>query len=61
MRDSRGRAPIHAATTRNHVSILQLVIAFNGDLNVTDNQRNTPLHVAVESDSLDVLEFLLEK
>ena len=61
MRDSRGRAPVHQATVRNHVSILQVIATFHGDVNITDNQGNTPLHLAVEAEALEVLEFLLEK
>ena len=61
VRDSRGRAAVHQATIRNHVSILQVVVAFNGNLNLTDNHDNTPLHLAVEFETLDTLEFLLAK
>ncbi|CAG7718043.1 unnamed protein product [Allacma fusca] len=59
VRDSRGRAAVHQATIRNHVSILQVVVTFNGSLNLADNHGNTPLHLAVEFETLDTLEFLL--
>ena len=61
VRDGRGRAAVHQATIRNHVPILQVVVAFNGNLNLTDNHENTPLHLAVEFETLDTLEFLLAK
>lgn len=31
------------------------------DLNIADNAGNTPLHVAVENESLRAIEFLLQQ
>lgn len=59
VRDSRGRASVHQATIRNHVKILEIVVAFNGSLDLIDNHGNGCLHLAVEVEALDALDFLL--
>jgi transient receptor potential cation channel subfamily A protein 1 len=61
LRDSRGRASVHQATIRNHVSILEVVVAFNGNLDLKDHHGNSCMHLAVESEALEALEFLLAK
>ena len=61
VRDGRDRAPVHQATVRNHVSILEVIVTFHGNLNLTDNHGNTPLHLALESDALNALDFLIAK
>ncbi|ODM99616.1 Transient receptor potential cation channel subfamily A member 1 [Orchesella cincta] len=61
VRDSRGRASVHQATVRNHVTILEVIVAFQGNLNLTDNHGNNALHLAVESEALEALEYLLSK
>ena len=59
VRDSRGRAAIHQATVRNHVGILQVIVAFEGDLDLQDFYGNTALHLAINSEALEALEYLL--
>ncbi|CAG7725963.1 unnamed protein product, partial [Allacma fusca] len=59
IRDSRGRAAIHQASGHNHVCILQVLVAFNGDLDLQDNQGHTAIHVAIMNDALEALEYLL--
>jgi transient receptor potential cation channel subfamily A protein 1 len=61
VRDSRGRAPVHQATIRNHVAILEVIGTFHGNLSLTDNHGNTPVHLAIESEALAALDFLLAK
>ncbi|KAF6200611.1 hypothetical protein GE061_005054 [Apolygus lucorum] len=61
IRDSKGRAAAHQAAARNKLNILQFIANHNGDLNITDHQGNSPLHVAVEHDSLEAIDFLLQQ
>ncbi|GAB0086812.1 transient receptor potential cation channel subfamily A member 1 [Sergentomyia squamirostris] len=51
VKDGKGRTAAHQAAARNKVNILQFIFDQQGG--------NTPLHVAVESDALDALDFLL--
>lgn len=59
VRDSRGRAAVHQATVRNHVKILQVIVAFEGDLDLQDFYGNTALHLAINSEALEALEYLI--
>lgn len=43
-----------------YVLIKTIIHFFVSDLNAQDNALNTPLHIAVENDSLDAVNFLLE-
>ncbi|XP_045463564.1 transient receptor potential cation channel subfamily A member 1 isoform X3 [Harmonia axyridis] len=60
IRDSRGRTVAHQAAFGNRVNILQFIQSQRGDLNNQDNAGNTPLHIAVENESLDAVDFLLK-
>ncbi|KAJ8954917.1 hypothetical protein NQ318_016857 [Aromia moschata] len=60
IRDSRGRTPAHQAAARNKVNILKFILEKGGDLNNQDNAGNTPLHIAVEYESLDAVDYLLQ-
>jgi transient receptor potential cation channel subfamily A protein 1 len=60
IKDARGRSVAHQAAAKNRKNILQYIHEVNGDLNGQDNTGATPLHFAVENDSLDAIEFLLQ-
>lgn len=59
--DSRGRAAVHQATIKKNVNILQVVVAFNGNLDLRDNHGNSSMHLAVEAEAVEALQFLLEQ
>ncbi|XP_061391086.1 uncharacterized protein LOC133326469, partial [Musca vetustissima] len=59
LQDGKGRTAAHQAASRNRVNILRYIRDQNGDFNIQDNAGNTPIHMAVECDSRDALEFLL--
>ncbi|CAH1179266.1 unnamed protein product [Phaedon cochleariae] len=59
IRDSKGKTAAHQAAARNRVNILQFILEQGGDLDNQDNVGNTPLHGAVEHESLDAVDFLL--
>jgi transient receptor potential cation channel subfamily A protein 1 len=60
VKDARGRTVAHQAAARNRVNILQYIYDMNSDLNQQDNSGATPLHHAIENDSFEVIEFLLQ-
>ncbi|TMW44290.1 hypothetical protein DOY81_010630 [Sarcophaga bullata] len=59
LQDGKGRTAAHQAAARNRVNILRYIRDQNGDFNIKDNAGNTPIHMAVEFDSYEALEFLL--
>jgi transient receptor potential cation channel subfamily A member 1 len=60
VRDGKGRSAAHQAALRNRVNVLQFIHDQQGDLNPQDVFGNTPLHVAVEHNSLDAINYLLQ-
>ncbi|XP_033241469.1 transient receptor potential cation channel subfamily A member 1 isoform X4 [Drosophila pseudoobscura] len=63
LKDGKGRTAAHQATARNRVNILRYIRDQNGerlaDFNAKDNAGNTPLHIAVECDAYEALDYLL--
>jgi transient receptor potential cation channel subfamily A protein 1 len=60
VKDARGRQVAHQAAAKNRKNILLYIHEMHGDLNCQDNSGTTPLHAAVENDSLEAIEFLLQ-
>ncbi|XP_061382460.1 transient receptor potential cation channel subfamily A member 1 isoform X1 [Danaus plexippus] len=61
IRDSNGRTAAHQAAAKNHTNILHSINKYGGALDIADNAGNTPLHLAVENESLDAIDFLLQQ
>ncbi|XP_041448534.1 transient receptor potential cation channel subfamily A member 1 isoform X2 [Drosophila obscura] len=63
LKDGKGRTAAHQAAARNRVNILRYIRDQNGvrftDFNAKDNAGNTPLHIAVECDAYEALDYLL--
>ncbi|PWW76016.1 ankyrin [Tuber magnatum] len=58
-RDGNGYTPIHAAVSYNHIPLLRsLVRTHGGDVNVQDNEGDTPLFVA---ETVEVTRVLVEE
>ncbi|KDN44193.1 hypothetical protein RSAG8_05666, partial [Rhizoctonia solani AG-8 WAC10335] len=55
--DVIGYTPMHAASSYGHVQILAYLISKGGDVNVTDEEGDTPLFAA---ETVAVAEFLVE-
>ncbi|KAG9089245.1 hypothetical protein FRC07_012375 [Ceratobasidium sp. 392] len=55
--DVIGYTPMHAAASYGHLNILEYLIEKGGDVNVTDEEGDTPLYTA---ESLAVAQFLVE-
>lgn len=43
-KDPNGYTPIHAAASYGHINLLKLLIQNGGDINIQDNEGDTPLH-----------------
>ncbi|KAG8743386.1 hypothetical protein FRC12_015061 [Ceratobasidium sp. 428] len=55
--DVIGYTPMHAAASYGHLNILEYLIEKGGDVNVTDEEGDTPLYTA---ESVTVAQFLVE-
>ncbi|KAG8688550.1 hypothetical protein FRC09_012856 [Ceratobasidium sp. 395] len=55
--DVIGYTPMHAAASYGHLNILEYLIEKGGDVNVTDEEGDTPLYAA---ESVTVAQFLFE-
>ena len=51
---------LHAAATRNHVDVGQLLLKYGADVNSLGQWEQTPLHIASVWDHLDIGRWLLE-
>ncbi|XP_031632673.1 transient receptor potential cation channel subfamily A member 1 isoform X3 [Contarinia nasturtii] len=57
--DARGRSASHLAAAKNRVNILQYIHAQQGNMNAPDAAGNTPLHLTVNDDAFDAMDYLL--
>jgi ankyrin repeat protein len=60
---SRRRAhatPIHYASERGHVNVVQLLLDAGVDINIPASDGSTPLHYAVQCNHLAVIELLIQ-
>ncbi|KAJ1984028.1 hypothetical protein H4R33_004523 [Dimargaris cristalligena] len=44
-KDENGYTPLHAAVSYNHLYLVEYLLAHNANVNITDNDSDTPLHV----------------
>lgn len=59
VQDSKGRTAASTASSKNRINILKFIFEQHGDLNVLDSCGNTPLHIAVENNAFEAIDFLL--
>ncbi|CAF2273544.1 BnaA04g10010D [Brassica napus] len=54
-----GASALHYAVQVGALQTVKLLIKYNVDVNVTDNARWTPLHIAVQNRNRDITKILL--
>ncbi|KAK6199907.1 ankyrin repeat-containing domain protein [Scheffersomyces amazonensis] len=57
-KDPNGYTPIHAAASYGHINLLQYLIEKGGDINIQDNEGDTPLH---HVEDIKTAKFLVEE
>lgn len=60
VKDSEGRAPLHWAVDRGHLSITKLLLSRNADVNAKDLEGQTALHYAAVCERGDIADFLVK-
>ncbi|KAI9000586.1 ankyrin [Trametes punicea] len=55
--DPNTYTPMHAAASYGHINVLEYLISRGGDVNVTDNEGDTPLYVV---ENVETARFLVE-
>ena len=55
------RTPLHAASSRGHADVAQVLLDYEADINAQDNERWTPLHLASAMGHPKVMQLLLER
>ena len=54
-------APLHIAAAFGHFNAVKLLVDNGAEVNAVDKYFHTPLHRAVESNEVEIVEYLLEK
>lgn len=57
-KDPNGYTPLHAAASYGHLDLLRLLVNRGGDINIQDNEGDTPLH---HVEDLETAKFIVEQ
>ncbi|CAG0912187.1 unnamed protein product, partial [Cyprideis torosa] len=57
-KDRRGKTPLLVATENNHHSVVEVLLANGGDLNIANEDERSPLH---QAESAETAELLIQK
>ncbi len=56
-----GFTPLHHACNRNHADMVNELLKLNVNINATNDNNETPLHLAVYNGSMLIVEQLLDR
>src|SRR5687768_7408789 len=61
-RGFRGSSPLYFAVIADtrRIELIKLLLSYKADVNAKDDERETPLHVAVRKASLEIIRLLVE-
>ncbi|CAG7726425.1 unnamed protein product [Allacma fusca] len=59
--DNKGRTAVHQAALKDRTAILKVIHEYKQSFDTLDEDGCSPLHIAVRSEALDSIGFLLEK
>ena len=51
---------MYLAVSKNNIDIVKLLLKHGADVNIKDNDSNTPLHLAVSKNNIDIVNLLLK-
>jgi len=60
-KDDLGNAAIHRSAMNGDMDTLKLLVKSGCDINFMNNYGDTPLHIAVESDQIEIVKILLQR
>ena len=55
------QTPLHAASSRGHADVAEVLLDYEADINAQDIDKWTPLHIASSKGHLKVMQLLLER
>jgi len=58
-RDSENRTPLHFASDRANIALIEALVKIGADKNAKDSEGDTPLHYACACDHANVIEYLI--
>jgi ankyrin repeat protein len=64
VRDNDGQTPLHKASSRQYLDIIELLLPFledRDDIDMQDNEQRTPLHLAVHEEKVEAVQLLLKR
>ena len=59
MKDKRGRTPLHIASSKGNVGIMEKLISYNANIFATTNEQRTPLFYASERGHVEAVKILI--
>merc|ERR1712228_1135069 len=59
-KDSNGSTPIFTACWYRRMNMLQLLVANGAEVNTVNIRGNSPIHMAIEQNQLEIIKYLLQ-